>query len=97
MGGESVYANCIFVDNNLNDGLKGTERYELDLQAGAKLSGCLIHGIVRDPRNSVSPGENVLNAPAPRFNQYFVPDSPEFKNAGYRPVPTETASAVHSP
>jgi len=36
MGGESVYANSLFMDNNLTDGLPGTERYELDLPAGEK-------------------------------------------------------------
>jgi len=86
MGGESVYANSLFIDNNQADGLPGTERYELDLPAGGKVSGCLIKGVVRDPRQAVSAQENVLNAPPPRFNKDFAPESPEYTGAGYRHV-----------
>jgi hypothetical protein len=94
MGGGSAYANCLFIDNNLNDGLTGTDRYELDLPAGGTVSGCFIKGVVRDPRQAVSALENVLNAPPPRFNKDFAPESPEFHGAGYRPVPAETVSPV---
>jgi hypothetical protein len=92
MGGESVYANCVFIDNNLTDGLTGTERYELDLPAGGKVSGCFIKGVVHDHRQAVSTQENVLNAPPPRFSKYFAAESPEYKGAGYRPVSTEPVS-----
>jgi hypothetical protein len=92
MGGESVYANSLFIENNLTDGLTGTERYELDLPVGGKVSGCFFRGILRDPRRTVSGQENALNAlnaPAPRFDKDFAPESPEYKGAGYRPVSTE--------
>jgi len=91
MGGGSVYANCIFVDNGLEGGLKGTVRYELDLQAGAKVSKCLFRGIIRDPQNSVAAGENVPNAPPPRFDGNFVPQAPEYGSAGYRPASGDAA------
>ena len=91
MGGGSVYANCIFVDNDLEGGLKGTVRYALDLQAGAKVSKCLFRGIIRDPQHSVSARENVLNAPPPRFNENFVPQGPEYESAGYRPASGDAA------
>jgi Right handed beta helix region len=93
MAGQSAYVNCIFFDNNLAAGLKETERYELDLPRGAKVSGCFINGVIRDPGHSVSSNENVLNAPSPKFNKDFVPEAPEYKAAGYRPVSAPTASS----
>ena len=86
MGGESSYANCIFVDNNLDAGLRGFTRYELAVNAGAKVSGCFINGTVHDVRRDVSATENRLNAPPPQFDKDFVAQAPEYKNAGYRPV-----------
>lgn len=85
MGGESSYANCLFVDNKLDAGLKGAPRYELAVNAGAKVAGCFINGTLHDVRRDVSPTNNVLNAPSPQFNQDFIPQAPEYKNAGYRP------------
>ena len=49
MGGISTYTNCIFADDVLAEGLSGTARYELNLYAGAKVSGCLIRGAHRSP------------------------------------------------
>lgn len=86
MGSESSYANCIFVDNALDAGLKGFGRYELAVNAGAKVTGCVFNGTLHDGRGVVSPKENLLNGPSPRFNKDFVPEAPEYKNAGYRPV-----------
>ncbi|PYM13810.1 MAG: hypothetical protein DME18_08130 [Verrucomicrobia bacterium] len=40
--------------------------------------------------------ENVTNAPPPSFNRDFVPEAPEYKGAGYRPVSAETTSAVQN-
>src|SRR6266511_2413441 len=89
MGGQSSYANCIFVDNNLDTGLK-TARYELAVNAGVrKISGCFINGVIHDVGHVVSVQENVLGGPSgqsfppPRFNKAFVPEAPEYKNAGY--------------
>jgi len=95
MGGQSSYANCIFVDNNLDAGLKGFARYELAVNAGGKVSGCFINGTVHDLAHVVSAQENVLEGfsgrtfPPPKFNQSFVPEAPEYKNAGYRPVSSD--------
>ena len=86
MGGESTYANCIFVDNQLDAGLKGFARYELAVNAGAKVSGCLINGAIHDVRHDVSASQNVLNAPPPRFTKEFVPEALDYQKAGYRPV-----------
>jgi len=86
MGGESRYENCIVLDNNLDDGLKGFARYELAVNAGAKVSGCFIQGTIHDLRKDVSASDNALTPPPPRFNKDFVPEAPEYRNAGYRPV-----------
>jgi len=96
MGGQSSYADCIFVDNKLDAGLKGNTRYELAVNAGAKVSGCFINGTVHDVTHAVSAQENVLNAPPPRFNKDFVPEAPEYKGAGYRPGWPDTVSPVRS-
>jgi len=85
LGGESSYLNCILVDNQLEGGLKGFPRYELDVNAGAKVLGCFIKGTIHNARGDVSATNNVLNPPPPRFNQEFVPQAPEYGKAGYRP------------
>ena len=101
MGGQSSYANCIFIDNKLDTGLKGFARYEVAVNAGAKeVSGCFIDGIIHDVGHVVSTRENVLEGtsgrafPPPKFNKSFVPEAPEYKHAGYRPVSSEPVSAA---
>ena len=90
MGGQSSYSNCIFVDNRLDTGLKGFARYELAVNAGAKeVSGCFINGTVHDTGHVVSAQKNVLDAPPPKFNKSFVPETAEYKHAGYRPVSSD--------
>jgi hypothetical protein len=85
LGGESAYLNCILVDNDLEAGLKGHPRYELAVNAGARVLGCFIKGTLQDARGIVSGTNNVLNAPPPRFNPEFVPQTPDYRDAGYRP------------
>jgi hypothetical protein len=97
MGGESSYANCILVDNTLDAGLKGFARYELAVNAGAKVSGCFINGTIHDARHDVSAPDNVLTAPPPQFNKEFVPEAPEYKNAGYRPVSIARSATSKKP
>lgn len=86
MGGESTYINCIFVGNQLEAGLPGLPRYELAVNAGARVAGCFINGTIHDAQKVVSATNNVLNAPSPQFDQHWVPQAPEYKNVGYRPV-----------
>jgi hypothetical protein len=86
MGGASRYEDCIFVDNTLDAGLKGYARYDLAVNAGAKVSGCFFNGTLHDAKGAVSPENNVLKAPPPMFDADFVPGAPEFKKAGFRPV-----------
>ena len=86
MGGRSTYSNCVFVDNKLDAGLKGYARYELAVNAGGKVTGCLMNGAIHDAGHVVSAQENVLDAPPPKFDKAFIPEAPEYKNAGYRPL-----------
>jgi DNA-binding helix-hairpin-helix protein with protein kinase domain len=69
----------------LETGLSGTTRYELNLLAGAKVSGCLIRGVLLDPTHSVSGTNNVLDAPPPLFDKNYVPAAAPYQQAGYRP------------
>lgn len=96
MGGASTYADCIFAGNRLEAGLKGAARYELAVNAGARVSGCLFDGTIHDLRHDVSATNNVLNAPPPRFNGDYVPEAVEYRNAGYRPV-SRTGTPASSP
>ncbi len=86
MGGQSSYINCILVDNRLDAGLKGFARYELAVNAGATVTGCLIDGVIHDIGKVVSPSKNTLKPARPDFDSRFVPQAPEYANAGYRPV-----------
>ena len=85
MGGESSYEQCIFADNLLDAGLKGYPRYELAVNAGAKVKGCVIRGTIHDVRHEVSATENLLDPPPPEFNSDYVPSAAPYSNAGYRP------------
>lgn len=97
MGGESTYADSIFVDNTLDTGLKRFARYELAVNAGAKVAGCFFNGTIHDVPKNVSAQFNVLNAPPPKFNQDFVPEAPEYGRAGYRPIRSKGVSAQKQP
>ncbi|MCI0747064.1 MAG: hypothetical protein L0Y58_16795, partial [Verrucomicrobia subdivision 3 bacterium] len=59
---------------------------ELAVNAGGKVLGCFINGAIHDIAKVVSPQANVLNPPPPGFNKQFVPEAPEYAEAGYRPV-----------
>jgi hypothetical protein len=91
MGGESRYTDCVFVNNQLDAGLKGPARYELAVNAGAKVSGCIFNGTIHDAGHHVSTQDNVMNAPPPQFDKDFVPAAADYKRAGYRPVSTSTS------
>jgi hypothetical protein len=85
LGGKSSYQNCIFSDNVLDAGLKGQSRYELNINEGAKVTGCFIRGSVLGSSHSLSKEQNSLNPPPPEFDKNFVPQSAVYKGAGYRP------------
>ena len=94
MGGESSFTRCILVGNALDAGLKGFERYELAVNAGAKVSGCVINGTIHDVRHDVSSQENALMPPPPQFNLEYVPEAPEYRDAGYRPSSASNQPAL---
>jgi hypothetical protein len=86
MGGASTYANCIFYDNNLDEGLKGFPRYDLALMAGAKsVTGCFFNGTVNDPQKVISSRSNIFNPPDPDFDRSFKPKASQYTSAGYSP------------
>jgi hypothetical protein len=88
MGGASAYLNNIFYDNNLDSpGNPGLPRYDLAIESGAKeLAGNFMSGKVYDTQKIISAEKNALTPSAPKFNKDYVPDAPEYKKAGYRPV-----------
>ncbi len=85
MGGESTYLDCIFYRNNSDAGLKGYPRYELAVNAGAKVTGCRFFGNVIDRRNDVSPSVNQLEATPPQFDSRYRPGNPGYEGVGYLP------------
>jgi hypothetical protein len=86
MGGQSRYLDCVFINNQLPDGLTGSARYELAVNSGATVSGCFFNGTLLDSSHVISPTNNVFAAPAPQFNAEFVPEAADYRRAGYRPV-----------
>jgi hypothetical protein len=97
MGGASTYLNCVFADNALEAGLKGHPRYELAVNAGAMVKGCVFTGGIIDVQQKVSATENILSAPPPRFDADFVPAAPVYANAGYRPTAKAKPAAGRQP
>jgi len=85
MGGDSVYVANLFHGNNADGGLPGSERYELAVNAGARVENCAILGPVQDAKKVIDPGKNRLQGPDPRFNDDHVPQAPEYSGVGYRP------------
>lgn len=85
MGGQSSYTDCILVDNRLDTGLKGFGRYELAVNGGATVTGCVINGKIHDVNKVVSPEKNMLQPPPPEFDLRFVPQAKAYARAGYRP------------
>jgi hypothetical protein len=88
MGGASSYFDNIFYKNDLEGpGNLNLSRYELAINSGAKeVSGCFFNGRVEDEKHVISAEKNTLNALPPKFTKDFVPETPEYKRAGYRPT-----------
>jgi len=93
MGGASAFVDNIFYENNLESpGNPGHPRYDLALNVGAKeVSGNFVSGKVHDIQKIVSADKNTLTPPAPKFDQDYVPQAPEYKKAGYRPAAKTTS------
>jgi hypothetical protein len=81
----SSYVDSIFWQNTAKGGISPGRRYEIDIEDGAGVKGCFIHGEVDDLRGTLPRGGNRLAAPDPRFDERFVPQAPEYASVGYRP------------
>lgn len=86
MSKESIYENSIFSKNDLEGGLVKSRRYELDVQEGARVSGCFFEGEVLDAKHAISRTKNTFDAPSPAFDERFVPQNRAYEKAGYRPL-----------
>ena len=86
MGGDSVYVANLFHANRSEGGLPGHPRYELAINAGARVENCAILGRVFDAKKVIDPRQNRLEGPDPRFNTDYVPQAAEYSGIGYRPM-----------
>jgi hypothetical protein len=85
-GTGSTYVESIFWQNTATGGISPGRRYEIDIENGAGVTGCFIHGDIDDLRGTIARAANTLAAPDPEFDAQFVPRAPQYANAGYRPV-----------
>jgi len=84
-GRGSSYVDSIFWQNTAKGGISPDRRYEVDIEDGAGVKGCFIHGEIDDLRGTIPKGANMLAAPDPQFDAQFVPRSARYANVGYRP------------
>lgn len=91
-GTGSTYVDSIFWKNSLAGGISPGARYEIDITDAAGVKGTFVHGNVNDLRGTIKRDANTFDPPDPRFDAQFVPQAPQYKSVGYRPVkPTPTA------
>jgi hypothetical protein len=84
-GRGSTYADSIFWQNTATGGISPERRYEIDIEDGAGVQRCFIHGEIDDLRGTVARDANTLAAADPQFDARFVPHSPKYAGVGYRP------------
>lgn len=85
-GSGSSYVDSIFWQNTAKGGISPGRRYEIDIEDGRGVKGCFIHGEIDDLRQTIARDANTLAAPDPQFDAQFVPKSPQYAAAGYRPA-----------
>ncbi len=85
-GTGSTYEDSIFWQNTAKGGICPGGRYEIDIEDGAGVKGCFVHGQVDDLRGTIARGANRLAAPDPQFDAQFVPQAPQYAGVGYRPA-----------
>ncbi len=90
-GTGSTYVDSIFWKNTRGGGISPASRYELDITDGAGVRGSFIHGAVNDLRGTISRELNTFDPPDPRFDSQFVPQAPQYRAVGYRPVKPQPA------
>src|SRR5262245_16341791 len=84
-GSGSTYVDSIFWRNTTPGGISPGRRYEIDIEDGSGVKRCFIHGEIDDLRGTVARDGNTLAAPDPQLDAQFVPRTPAYANAGYRP------------
>jgi len=92
-GTGSTYVDSIFWRNTAKGGISPGRRYEIDIEQGAGVKGCFIHGEIDDLRGTLTRGANTLAAPDPQFDAAYVPRAPQYASAGYRPSAPSPRSA----
>lgn len=97
MGGDSVYVANLFHANRADGGLPGFPRYELAVNAGARVENCAILGPFHDARKVIDPRQNRLEGPDPRFDADWVPQAAEYSGIGYRPLKPPATGAPKAP
>lgn len=85
-GRGSTYIDSIFWQNTAKGGISPGGRYEIDIEDGAGVKGCFIHGDVDDLRGTLVRSANTLAAADPQFDEDFVPRAPHYAAVGYRPL-----------
>ena len=85
-GTGSSYVDTIFWQNTLNGGISPGGRYEIDIVDASGVRGTFIHGATNDLRGFINRESNTFDGPDPRFDARFVPRTPEYAKAGYRPA-----------
>jgi hypothetical protein len=90
-GTGSTYAETIFWKNNAAGGISSGSRYELDIANADGVRGSFIGGDLNDLRGTINRQANTLDPPDPRFDAQFVPQAPQYRAVGYRPVRSQDA------
>ena len=85
-GSGSAYVESIFWQNTAKGGISPGRRYEIDIEDGAGVKRCFVHGEIDDLRGTIARDANTLAAPDPQFDAQFVPRAPQYARAGYRPT-----------
>ena len=85
-GSGSTYVDSIFWRNTASGGISPGRRYEIDIEDGAGVKRCYIHGEIDDLRGTIPRDANTFAAPDPQFDAQFVPHAPQYATAGYRPA-----------
>ena len=85
-GTGSTYVDSIFWQNTAKGGIAPGRRYEIDIEDGAGVKGCFIHGEIDDLRGTIPRATNTLGAPDPQFDAHFVPRAAPYAGAGCRLV-----------
>ncbi len=96
-GTGSTYVKSIFWNNTLKGGISTGARYEIDITSGGGVRESFIHGETNDLRGTIDRAVNTFDGPDPRFDAQFVPQAPEYRAVGYRPVAAASRARTSLP